>query len=410
MATACLGGTNYHLKMSFQKFIATQREAIWRAYGEKCVYSRHLLDVSNFHIDHIVPETLANNPVELAKALDALGLASTFDLFGWENLVPCMPGMNLQKSSLVFEPNQARYFLGIAAARKPSVIEELGKIERRSARGRAIVMIQQLLVNGKLTPEAASDMIRDHISEPQEIFQLLEAMEFSDSDEIRAVSRNELDELRDRPIKFGPNHHIAGLDLTGPENKKRFCRTCREYETALREGYFPFTNYDINISTWFEHQCGLLRALLVASAPTKSYVSEPHFGILDLNLLPYSFFPVLSKHEIDAASKTYQDKLDSGELIVKRLQGNLLKVEEPEGMGQVLIEVTRADFDGNGIEDILLFEYCYATHGTMAWGNIKLMTRLAADAKFSNVTTPSCDTWSTHQLADIESKESDKLQ
>jgi hypothetical protein len=51
--------------------------------------------------------------------------------------------------------------------------------------------------------------------------------------------------------------------------------------------------------------------------------------------------------------------------VVKKLRQNLLQVEEPEGIGHQLIEVARADFDGDGIEDILLFEYCWATHETL---------------------------------------------
>ena len=77
--------------------------------------------------------------------------------------------------------------------------------------------------------------------------------------------------------------------------------------------------------------------------------------------------------------------LDAGELIVHQTRGNMLTLEEPEGMGQVLIEVTRADFNGDGIEDILLFEYCYAMHGTLGAGGIRIITRLNADAMFSTL-------------------------
>ena len=39
------------------------------------------------------------------------------------------------------------------------------------------------------------------------------------------------------------------------------------------------------------------------------------------------------------------------------------------GMGQSLVdvlqEVIKYDLDGDSIEDILLFEYCYATQGTL---------------------------------------------
>ena len=79
---------------------------------------------------------------------------------------------------------------------------------------------------------------------------------------------------------------------------------------------------------------------------------------------------------------TYQDKVDDGSLVVRKVKHNLLRIEQEEGMGQQFIEVARADFDGDGIEDILLFEYCYATHGTMGFGGIRLITRLSANALF----------------------------
>ena len=76
--------------MSSQNFSAIEREAIWRAYSQKCVYSRGLLDISNFHIDHIVPEVLLENPIKMEKALKDCGLHDNFDILGWENLVPCL--------------------------------------------------------------------------------------------------------------------------------------------------------------------------------------------------------------------------------------------------------------------------------------------------------------------------------
>ncbi len=50
--------------MSSQKFSASQREAIWLAHEKKCAYTREPLDVSSFHIDHVIPETLAEDPAQ----------------------------------------------------------------------------------------------------------------------------------------------------------------------------------------------------------------------------------------------------------------------------------------------------------------------------------------------------------
>lgn len=371
--------------MSTQKFSAIEREAIWRAHSEKCVYSRGLLEISSFHIDHIIPETLLDDPIELEKTLRDCGLENTFDVRGWENLVPCQPGMNLQKSSIVFDPSHARYFLGMASARKADVIKEIAKIEKARKRGRAVVLLQQLLETGKLTQDEVAQILQQHIGEPDEIFELLEAMTLVDSTEVRAIARSELEDLRDAPVNLIPDQGLDGVELTGPSGEKRICRTCREYDSAMNEGYYAYTTFDIKMATRFEHRCGLLKALRVAKTSTQSFVSKPRVSVLDLNLMPYSFFPSLTEHVDDAETKSYQDLMDGGELVVRRIRGNMLTIEEPEGMGQVLIEVTRADFNGDGIEDILLFEYCYATHGTLGAGGIRIITRLTADAMFSTL-------------------------
>lgn len=374
--------------MSSQNFSAIEREAIWRAYSQKCVYSRGLLDISNFHIDHIVPEVLLENPIKFEKALKDCGLDDNFDILGWENLVPCQPGMNLQKSSIVFEPSHARYFLGIAEARKPEVVEEIAKIERARKRGKAIVMLQQTLETGKLKPEEVARILQDHIGVPDEIFELLEAMTLPGLTELRSVARTDLENLRDQPVNLVPSQDLDGVELTGPNEEKRTCRTCREYDVAIGEGYYALTTFDIKMATRFEHRCGLLASLQQSKPPIQSFVSSPRVSILDLDLLPYSLFPVMTNHEDNAHMKSYQDLVNTGDLIVRQVRGNLLKVEEQEGMGQILIEVVRADFNGDGIEDILLFEYCYATHGTLGFGGVRLITRFAVSEKFTVLNAP----------------------
>jgi hypothetical protein len=89
--------------MSSQKFSASQREALWLAHEKKCAYTRELLDVSSFHIDHIVPESLADDAIKLERVKAMLGVDKDFDLYGYENLLPCRAGANLQKGSLVLD-------------------------------------------------------------------------------------------------------------------------------------------------------------------------------------------------------------------------------------------------------------------------------------------------------------------
>jgi hypothetical protein len=374
--------------MSSQKFSASQREAIWLAHEKKCAYTRELLDVSSFHIDHIVPESLADDPAEFDQVKAKLGLPNDFDIFGYGNLLPSRPGANLQKGSLVLDPAPTHFFLGIASSKKAEIEGILGRIEKRKNRGKALVLLQQCLERGELSPPEVAAILEKHAERPEEIFQLIEGMKFSDASEVRLIAKAEIDALRDRPIRLGQNDHIDGVTLTNDANEQVHVRTCREYDAAIQGGFYAYSNFDIKMSSFFEHQCGLLSFLQTATAPTCSFIADPKVGIVDLELIPFSLFPLVGADSRDEdAATTYQNKVSDGTIIVRRLRQNLLQIEEPEGMGQQLIEVARADFNRDGIEDILLFEYCYATHGTLGFGGIRILTRRSADGLFAEVST-----------------------
>lgn len=372
--------------MSNQTFTAAQREAFHRAYAGKCAYTRQPVDMSSFHIDHIVPETLSADQQRLAAVKAELGLAAEFDLFGYENLVPVAPGVNLQKGKIVFDPHIARYYLGIAAAKKASIEEELGKIERRHTKGRALLLLQEALESGKLQAAEVAQILDDYQEAPEAIFKLLESIAFDDSGYVNEIARSGLDALKDRPV-FGGDifGDESGLTLEHDSLKTRVVRTCREFDQAVSEGYYPATTIAIKVSALFEHRSGLLRALERAGQPTISYIDSPRAGITDLHLLPYRLFPNISPDLTEEQlSGTYQDKLSEGAMVVKDVRQNSITVES-NYMGQRIIEVARADFNGDGIEDILLFEYAWATEGTLGFGGVRVFTRTSADGLFEEV-------------------------
>ena len=100
-------------------------------------------------------------------------------------------------------------------------------------------------------------------------------------------------------------------------------------------------------------------------------------------------FPVMSDFEqtygYDITNETYQDRVDKG----------LLKVIKPErkpsrfdvsytddGMRQNLTQVVRADFNGDGLEDVLLYEATYAVGGSHRFFDLIILTRKSAGSKF----------------------------
>ncbi len=366
--------------MPIQKFNAAEREAIWLAHSKKCAYTRRLLDVSNFHIDHVLPMSLAKDVTLLNSIIKEYDLPDNFNIRGYENLLPCHPTVNLQKGDLLLD--QTRYYLSIAASKKASVETNIKNIEKRDARGRAILLLLQCLKRGDLTPNEISEILQQHPERSEPIFELIEGMQFADVTEIKIITKTDIENLCDLPICFGENNHIDSLTLTNRKDETVKVQTCREYESALEQGYFAYTTFDIKMSTWFRHQCGLLKALQTAITPQYSFISTPRVGVINLELIPVSFFPWM-EDEVESVglSATYQDKVKVGELIVKEVSQNSLCIED-EVMGQSLVEVVKSDFNRDGFEDILLFEYCYATHGTLGNGGVRILTRKTANGKF----------------------------
>ena len=218
---------------------------------------------------------------------------------------------------------------------------------------------------------------------PEVIFQLIEPLQFADGTVVKSIAKDDIDALRDRPIRLGPNDHLDGVTLTNEKDEDIQVRTCREYDAALKRGYYANTNFDAQMSMWFKHQCGLLNALERAAAPRQSYISNPKVGITNLELMPFSVFPYASDEEIKSGA-TFQTKIKNGELRVVEKNQNTLTTEEID-TGQFLQEVVRADFNDDGIEDIFLFEYHYAIHGTFGSGGVIVLTRKSVDGKFEVV-------------------------
>lgn len=318
----------------------------------------------------------------MKEKIAELNLPDDFNIHGYENLLPCCPIANYQKGNLIL--SRPDFYLGIATARKDIVEFNLDRIEKRQNRGKASILLQQQLELGNLSHGEVAEILQQYSERPEVIFELIESMQFANSSEVKSIAKADIDSLWDLPICLG-EYYIEGLPFTNEEGKQIFVRTCREYEFAYEQGYLPKNNAILKMSASFIQTSGLLKSLQSATLAQHSFISNPKVGIIDIELLPISLFP-LYKEDFKSTEfdTTYQCKVREGELIVKGVSQNSLIIEG-EAMGQRLIEVVRADFNNDGVEDILLFEYCYAIGGTLGYGVHLILTRKSSDGKFDIV-------------------------
>ena len=223
---------------------------------------------------------------------------------------------------------------------------------------------------------------------PKEItFELVKSIKFADGTEVRSVTKADIETLRDLPIDMGGNK-TDGVTLTKSRNDKIHVRTCREYDSALEDGYYPSSTYDISMGSWFKYPCGLLRLLETAAIPQQSFIPTSSEGVLNLELLPLSLFPVVTDFEqtygYNIENVTYQDQMEKGLLKVTDKGDNRFSCED-DGLRQHLTEVARADFNGDSIEDILLSEAVHATQGTYRTYDLIILTRKSMDGKYEKV-------------------------
>ena len=235
-----------------------------------------------------------------------------------------------------------------------------------------------------LTTTAFAQQAKVHQEKIEDItFELTKPLKFTVVREITSFTQAEIEALRDLPIYMGETNRISAT----LENKgdKLMVRTCREYDAALSAGYRPGTTADIMLAAWFKYPCGTLQLLKRATRPKRSFLSQDLF---DLKLLPLKLFPVMTDYEQtygrDIEGETFYDQVEKGELEVIENTAHRFECKSL-GSEYSLTEVARADFNGDGTEDILFRERDAAIGGTLRVYNLLILTRKSNEAKYEKV-------------------------
>lgn len=226
-------------------------------------------------------------------------------------------------------------------------------------------------------------------------FELTKPLEFVDRPStVNFITKANIEKLRNRPILTmeeidigkGTLHSqtFEGVTLKKKGEEIRV-RTCREYDDALLAGYRPGSTYDITMASWFKYPCVTLQLLQRATRHKRSFLPTRNQELFDLKLLPLKLFPIVTDYEQtygrDIENETYHDQAEKGELEVIEKTPHKFVCKD-DGLKQYLTEVVRADFNGDGTEDILLNEAVAAIDATYRTYNLIILTRESSKAKY----------------------------
>ena len=233
--------------------------------------------------------------------------------------------------------------------------------------------------------EAQESSVEKAPRDSEIIFHLIESIKFADGTEVKSIAKSEIDGLRDLPVSFG-GQSIESVRLWKKKVGEIEVRTCREYDAGLKNGYHPANNMERKLASFFKYPCALLNALEIASVAEKSFITDAEVGIMNVELLPFSLFPHIGEYKsrqefAKDLQTTYQEKIETGELMVMEKAKHVLKIQG-DGWVQSLQEIVRADFNNDGIEDVLVDEAHWGTQGTYSAYGIIVLTRKSMTGKF----------------------------
>jgi 5-methylcytosine-specific restriction endonuclease McrA len=369
--------------MGKYRFSTFERLAIWEAFEKKCAYSREPISYSDLHIDHILPERLLQNPKELSAIKERLELGPEFAVNSYYNWIPTHSGFNLQKGGMTFDESTSRYFLEIAKKNYDKTVSVEQRYKRVAEQEKMLLPLSAAIESGAVSRDDALRYLGT-LSEKDSLL-LLSELAFCDRRISGEIGLDEAESLLDLAVRHGDPGE-EGLLLVGGGGEIRV-HTCSEFFAAKAAGFYASTTYAMKMESFFNETCGAVKYLSIAEIPEKSYITAPRVGILDLDLLPLSVLSTMAPDQDDdlkaaiASGKSIQDWVNEGHVHIKRVSQYSIHLEHR--MGQVLQELLRADFNGDGVEDILVYSYCYAIGGTFGYGDVFVLARLGESEQFS---------------------------
>jgi len=216
---------------------------------------------------------------------------------------------------------------------------------------------------------------------------LLKPLPFADGFVAGSVATTDIPDLMRRPVSAGSDPDVEGVQLTSRDGGTRTVRTCEDYLELVRSGWFADTAFDMTIESSLNFTCVTLAFLAGATAPRLSFIDDPKVGVDDIELLPATVLPVVAEAErlrlgeLAAKGKTVADLIDPGAPLAK--VGPHEASYQYQGMEQIISELARADFDGDGIADILVFVSDSSLYDSYRAAYHLVLTRKAPDAAFS---------------------------
>lgn len=90
--------------MAKRRFSDEERYAVYAVHGERCYMCREPIDLMTMEVDHVIPESLLDEPAKLNAIVSGYGLPADFGIQSFANWMPACGPCNGRKRERVFDP------------------------------------------------------------------------------------------------------------------------------------------------------------------------------------------------------------------------------------------------------------------------------------------------------------------
>ncbi len=184
-------------------------------------------------------------------------------------------------------------------------------------------------------------------------------------------SRAQIQHMSDMPVvdRLGAEITVTMAHPTNLSVAPAECRTCRDFREARFDGWYAATSRDMRREAYFIRACGALSMLTKASKAEHSYFTSGSPQAEEVA-------------DFAGAMKFGESVAGPDALRVEKGQGHVWRVEADD-LSIAIHELANADFDNDGIEEILAFTAGAPVGGTAAFYEVGLLEKDSPDAGLS---------------------------
>lgn len=249
---------------------------------------------------------------------------------------------------------------------------------------RAKMLLVLSYAEGNINKDELIEYI-EKVSEIENKLEFINGLKFIDTTLVsHNLSVDNVENLYLKDVKTGSQD--GGLELTNPEDETKTIevRNCRDFFKYINKGYYAMTTYDMKDESYFNETCDIIRAIENIKPAKVSYMKK--IGILDLEYWSDDIVSFLGSEEDHLKYKgmSIKELVASGEFKIKKTTSNSIQWEFG-GNGQYIAELLKGDLNNDDIEDILIFNYIFATEGTFGYGFTQKWTKKKGTKYFERI-------------------------